>query len=118
MPGSAAKNGCRAPIVPSNKSGWPTVPGTGPLKCPAGSVNGLQSRVRWSQQPSILLADEPTGNLDSATGADIMSLFDQLQKAGQTIILVTHEASVAAHADREVHILDGTIASDTGAVVH
>jgi putative ABC transport system ATP-binding protein len=47
-----------------------------------------------------------------------MSLFDQLQKAGQTIILVTHEASVAAHADREVHILDGTIASDTGAVVH
>ncbi|MCZ6517088.1 MAG: ABC transporter ATP-binding protein [Gammaproteobacteria bacterium] len=89
---------------------------------PVEMSGGQRQRVAIARalvtQPSILLADEPTGNLDSATGADIMSLFDQLQKAGQTIILVTHEASVAAHADREVHILDGTIASDTGAVVH
>jgi len=89
---------------------------------PVEMSGGQRQRVAIARalvtQPSILLADEPTGNLDSATGADIMSLFDQLQKAGQTIILVTHEASVAAHADREVHILDGTIASDTGAAVH
>ncbi len=89
---------------------------------PVEMSGGQRQRVAIARalvtEPSILLADEPTGNLDSATGADIMSLFDQLQKAGQTIILVTHEASVAAHADREVHILDGTIASDTGAVVH
>ena len=89
---------------------------------PVEMSGGQRQRVAIARalvtQPSILLADEPTGNLDSATGADIMSLFDQLQKAGQTIILVTHEASVAAHANREVHILDGTIASDTGAVVH
>lgn len=89
---------------------------------PVEMSGGQRQRVAIARalvtQPSILLADEPTGNLDSATGDGIMSLFDQLQKAGQTIILVTHEASIAAHADREVHILDGTIASDTGAVLH
>jgi putative ABC transport system ATP-binding protein len=89
---------------------------------PVEMSGGQRQRVAIARalvtQPSILLADEPTGNLDSVTGDGIMSLFDQLQKAGQTIILVTHEASVAAHADREVQILDGTIASDTGAVLH
>ena len=89
---------------------------------PTEMSGGQRQRVAIARalvtQPSILLADEPTGNLDSATGDGIMSLFDQLQKSGQTIILVTHEASVAAHANREVHILDGTIASDTGAVLH
>jgi len=89
---------------------------------PVEMSGGQRQRVAIARalvtEPSILLADEPTGNLDSATGEDIMSLFDQLQKAGQTIILVTHEASIAAHADREVHILDGTIASDTGTVLH
>ena len=89
---------------------------------PVEMSGGQRQRVAIARalvtEPRILLADEPTGNLDSATGEDIMSLFDQLQKAGQTIILVTHEASIAAHADREVHILDGTIASDTGAVLH
>ncbi len=89
---------------------------------PVEMSGGQRQRVAIARalvtQPSILLADEPTGNLDSVTGDSIMSLFDQLQKAGQTIILVTHEASIAAHADREVHILDGTIASDTGTVLH
>ena len=89
---------------------------------PVEMSGGQRQRVAIARalvtEPSILLADEPTGNLDSATGDGIMSLFDQLQKAGQTIILVTHEASIAAHADREVHILDGTIASDTGTVLH
>ena len=89
---------------------------------PVEMSGGQRQRVAIARalvtEPSILLADEPTGNLDSTTGDGIMSLFDQLQKAGQTIILVTHEASVAAHADREVHIFDGSIASDTGAVLH
>ena len=89
---------------------------------PVEMSGGQRQRVAIARalvtEPSILLADEPTGNLDSATGDGIMSLFDQLQKVGQTIILVTHEASIAAHADREVHILDGTIASDTGTVLH
>jgi putative ABC transport system ATP-binding protein len=62
--------------------------------------------------PSILLADEPTGNLDSATGNEIMLLFKELHRAGQTIVLVTHEHDIAAHAHRQIHLLDGKIARD------
>jgi len=62
--------------------------------------------------PSILLADEPTGNLDSKTGVEIMALFDKLHAAGNTIVVVTHEADIAAHAHRIVSIRDGQIAKD------
>ena len=63
-------------------------------------------------KPSILLADEPTGNLDSNTGAEIMEVFDTLHSEGNTIILVTHEDHVARHAQREIRLFDGEIASD------
>ncbi|MHB9031003.1 MAG: ABC transporter ATP-binding protein, partial [Candidatus Latescibacterota bacterium] len=62
--------------------------------------------------PAIVLADEPTGNLDSKTGEEIMALFEELYRKGNTIILVTHEHDIALHANRVVHILDGAIASD------
>ncbi len=62
--------------------------------------------------PSIILADEPTGNLDSATGVEIMNLFDRLQSEGHTIILVTHEHDIAARAHRIIHIRDGKIDRD------
>jgi len=62
--------------------------------------------------PSILLADEPTGNLDSKTSEGILKLFDQLHKEGQTIIIVTHEDFVAHHAKRIIHMKDGRISSD------
>jgi putative ABC transport system ATP-binding protein len=62
--------------------------------------------------PSILLADEPTGNLDSTTGEEIMRLFEKLNASGNTIILVTHERDIAAHAHRTIHIRDGKIESD------
>ena len=62
--------------------------------------------------PSIILADEPTGNLDSKTGVEIMALFDQLQAKGNTIVLVTHEPDIAEYAHRVVHIRDGQIYSD------
>ncbi len=62
--------------------------------------------------PAILLADEPTGNLDSKTSQEIMSLIDQLHKKGQTIIMVTHEPDIAAHCERIIHLTDGKVESD------
>lgn len=66
-------------------------------------------------QPAILLADEPTGNLDTQTGSELMGLFNELHATGQTIILVTHEAEVAEHAHRSIHLRDGLIEKD---IVH
>jgi putative ABC transport system ATP-binding protein len=63
-------------------------------------------------EPSIILADEPTGNLDSSTGEEIMRIFDGLHAAGNTIILVTHEADIAEHAHRVIRLRDGLVESD------
>jgi putative ABC transport system ATP-binding protein len=63
-------------------------------------------------KPSILLADEPTGNLDSATSEEILGLFEALYEEGQTIVLVTHESDIAAHARRQVHLKDGRLEQD------
>lgn len=62
--------------------------------------------------PSIILADEPTGNLDSKTGVEIMALFDQIHQEGNTVILVTHEEEIAAHAHRVIRLRDGVVESD------
>jgi putative ABC transport system ATP-binding protein len=62
--------------------------------------------------PAILLADEPTGNLDSKTSREIMALIDDLHKEGQTIIMVTHEPDIAAHCERVIHLTDGKVESD------
>jgi putative ABC transport system ATP-binding protein len=64
-------------------------------------------------KPSIILADEPTGNLDSKTGTEIMALFDEIHAAGNTVIMVTHEEEIAAHAKRVIRLRDGVIESDT-----
>lgn len=64
-------------------------------------------------KPSIILADEPTGNLDSKTGTEIMALFDDIHAAGNTVIMVTHEEEIAAHAKRIIRLRDGIIESDT-----
>jgi putative ABC transport system ATP-binding protein len=63
--------------------------------------------------PSILLADEPTGNLDSSTSSEIMAVFEELYQQGQTVVMVTHEANIAEHARRVVTLLDGVVHSDT-----
>ena len=83
---------------------------------PAELSGGQRQRVAIARalinNPSILLADEPTGNLDSQTGIEIMALFDSLHATGQTIVLVTHEHDIAEHAHRSVTLRDGVISSD------
>ena len=83
---------------------------------PSELSGGQRQRVAVARalvnDPAILLADEPTGNLDTRTGEDIMALFEELYSAGQTIILVTHEPEIAVRAKRHIHLRDGEVTED------
>ncbi len=83
---------------------------------PSELSGGQRQRVAIARalvnEPSILLADEPTGNLDSTTSSEIMSVFESLHDAGQTILVITHERDIAAHANRQIHLMDGRIEQD------
>ena len=84
---------------------------------PTELSGGQQQRVAIARalagKPSLLLADEPTGNLDSRTGAEVMKLFHELHEAGNTIVLITHDAKIAAQTPRAIHIHDGRVLEPT-----
>ncbi len=102
--------------LPLIYNGTPAVERTGMMHKPNELSGGQRQRVAIARalvnSPSIILADEPTGNLDSKTGDEIMALFDDLHANGNTIIVVTHEPDIAEYAHRVVTIRDGVIASD------
>lgn len=83
---------------------------------PSAMSGGQQQRVAIARalinDPSLILADEPTGNLDSVTGDEIMNLFDDLHKKGRTIVMITHDPDLAEYADRVVHLKDGVIVAE------
>jgi putative ABC transport system ATP-binding protein len=88
---------------------------------PSQLSGGQQQRVAVARavggQPSILLADEPTGNLDSKNGEAVMDLLRELHRAGATICMVTHDPRYAAHADRAIHLFDGRVVEDNVAAL-
>ena len=98
------------PRCTSSATATPTRAGS-----PAASASGWRSPVRWSTGPAVLLADEPTGALDTATGEEIGQLLLELNRSGQTLVMVTHNPELAArYTHRAVHLLDGRIAGRTG----
>jgi putative ABC transport system ATP-binding protein len=83
-----------------------------PNEMSGGQIQRVAIARALVNNPSILLADEPTGNLDSKTSVEVMEIFSQIQAAGNTVVLVTHEEDIAAYAKRVVRLRDGVIESD------
>ena len=112
-PGSGWPNDASGRLTPSTWSASPRGPAPGPPSYPAGSGNAWPSRGALAGQPDIVLADEPTGNLDQATGQSILALLETLHDGGVTILIITHDQGIAGRMPRRIEMLDGRIVADT-----
>jgi len=110
--GTGAKERKRAAAEALERVGLADRVGHRPNELSGGQRQRVAIARALVNKPSIILADEPTGNLDSKTSEEILALFEQLYAEGQTIILVTHEHDIAAHARRQVHLKDGQVERD------
>ena len=112
----AGVSGQRAPRARAwrrwRPSTWPSAPTTARTSSLVASSSASRSRGRWSTGPSLILADEPTGALDSRTSVEIMAILQRLNREGSTIVLVTHEPEIAAFCGRIVVFRDGHVLSD------
>jgi putative ABC transport system ATP-binding protein len=86
-----------------------------PTELSGGQMQRVAVARALAMNPDILLADEPTGNLDTSSGTDVMSLFDELSQQGRTLVVITHDMALARRANRIVEIRDGRIVADTEA---
>ena len=97
----------------STRSGWPIAPIISPWRCRGVSASGWRSPGRWLNEPRLLLADEPTGNLDSAASFEVLRLLESLHTSGLTLVVVTHDPRLAANVDRLISMRDGAFIDET-----